>query len=103
METQKIVNLLNGSDNENSKSATKKGYFDSESKGNYSKGEPIKFLTRPLGSLFYDYSYAYILVTGNILTTPNNNATKVVFENCAPFKDCRTEINDTFVDYAVFF
>ena len=24
------------------------------------------------------------------------------FKNCAPFKDCRTEINDTFVDYADF-
>ena len=33
METQKIVNLLNGSDNENSKFATKKWYvIDSESK-----------------------------------------------------------------------
>ena len=37
METQKIVNLVNGSDNENSKFATKKWYvFDSESKGSYS-------------------------------------------------------------------
>ena len=35
METQKIVNLLNGSDNENSKFATTKLYvIDSESKGN---------------------------------------------------------------------
>ena len=33
METQKIVNLLNGSDNEYAKSATKKRYvIDSESK-----------------------------------------------------------------------
>ena len=29
-------------------------------------------------------------------------ATQVTFKNCAPFKDCRTEINDTFVDYANF-
>ena len=36
METQKIVNLLNGSDDENSKFVTKKWYvIDSESKGNY--------------------------------------------------------------------
>ena len=35
METQKIVNLLNDSDNENSKLATKKWYIiDSESNGN---------------------------------------------------------------------
>ena len=31
-----------------------------------------------------------------------NNNTKVAFKSCAPFKDCRTEINDTFVDYADF-
>ena len=28
--------------------------------------------------------------------------TQVVFINCAPFKDRRTEINDTFVDYVDF-
>ena len=26
----------------------------------------------------------------------------MVFKNCAPFKDCRTDIDDTFVDYADF-
>ena len=37
METQKIVDLLNGSDNESSKFASKKSYIiDNESKGNYS-------------------------------------------------------------------
>ena len=52
METQKIVNLLNGSDNENSKLATKKWYIiESESKGNYSKDEEIKFLTRSIESV----------------------------------------------------
>ena len=64
METQKIVNLLNGSDNENSKFATKKWYvIDSESKGNYSHENPIKFLTSSLESSLCDYSDAYILVT----------------------------------------
>ena len=29
-------------------------------------------------------------------------ATTQAFKNCAPFKDCRTEISDTFVDYSVF-
>ena len=52
MKTQKIVNLLNGSDNENSKLATKKWYIiESESKGNYSKDEEIKFLTRSVESV----------------------------------------------------
>ena len=44
METQNIVNLLNGSDNENSKFSTKKWYvIDSESKGEYSHNDPIYF------------------------------------------------------------
>ena len=46
MEIQKIVNLQNGSDNENSKFAIKRWYvIDSESKGNYSHENPFKFLT----------------------------------------------------------
>ena len=43
-----------------------------------------------------------ILVTGDITAAPNNAVTLVVFKTCAPFKDFRTEINDTFVDYADF-
>ena len=100
METQKIVNLLNGSDNENSKFATKKWYvIDSESKGNYSDDE-IKFFTSSLESNLCDYSDAYILVTGNINVTGGDANTKVAFKNCAPFRKCRTEINETFVDDA---
>ena len=68
-----------------------------------------------------DYSDAYILVIGNITATrtiaapagspagaqpqrkqPLTAAMQVAFKNCAPFKDCRTEISDTFVDYADF-
>ena len=81
-------------------------------KGNYSPVNRIKFLTSSLESSLCDYSDAYILVTGNITVKKRNNAntddeelgaiTQVVFKNCAPFKDCRTEINDTFVDYADF-
>ena len=101
METQKIVNLLNGSGNNNSKFATKKWYIiDSESNGNYSQNDEIKFLTRSIESSLCDYSDAYILVTGNITATPNNAATQVVFKNCAPFEKCRTEINETFIDEA---
>ena len=43
-----------------------------------------------------------MLVTGNITTTPNTTSAQAIFKNCAPFKDCRTEINDTFVDYSDF-
>ena len=70
METQKLANLLNGSDNENSKFATIKWYIiDTEAKGNYSKDHRIKLLTSSLESNLCGYSDAYILVTGNITVT----------------------------------
>ena len=100
METQKIFNLLNSSDNENSKFATTKWYIiDSESNGNYSHHNPIKFLTKSIESSLCDYSDAYILVTGNInITGSNDDNTKVALKNCAPFEKCRTEINEIFVE-----
>ena len=101
METQKTVNLLNITDNENSKFATKKWYvIDSESKGNYSHENEIKFLKSSSESSLCDYSDAYILVTGNITVTGGNANTKVAFKNCVPFRKCRTEINEIFVDNA---
>ena len=101
METQKIVNLLNDSNNENSKFATKKWcIIDSEAKCNYLPDNEIKVLTSSLESSLCDYSNAYILVTGNITVTGGNANTKVAFKNCAPFEKCRTEINETFVDDA---
>ena len=109
MGTQKIVNLLNGSDNDNARFATKRWYIiDSESNGNYSQNDEIKFLTRSIESSFCHYSDAYILVTGNISVTTRNAAntadialgaiTQAIFKNCAPFNKCRTEINEAFVD-----
>ena len=79
--------------------------------------DPIKFLTKTEKSSLCDYSDAYVLVTGNIAVTriiaatgeyllkrkqPIAAATKVAFKNFAPFKDCRAENKDTFVDYADF-
>ena len=81
METQQIVNLLNGSDNDNWEFATKKWYIiDSEIKGNYLTDNEIKFLTSSLESSLCDYSDAYILVTGNITATPNSAVTQVVWK-----------------------
>ena len=113
METQKVGNLLNGSENEYSKFATKKWYIiDSDSNGNYSKGEEITFLTRSIESSLYDYSDASILLTGNITVKRRNAAdtddivlgaiTQVAFKNCAPFEKCRSKINEIFIDEADF-
>ena len=58
METQKIATLLNSSDNENSKFATKKWYvIDSEWKGKYSHHDPIQFLTKSIESSLCYYCY----------------------------------------------
>ena len=76
----------------------KKGVIDRKTSGAYSEDDPIKFLTKSIESSLCDYSDAYILVTGNI--TSGGNDTKVAFKNCAPFRKCRTEINETFVDEA---
>ena len=55
-----------------------------------------------------DYSHAYIFVKGT-LTVPNTTAAgaavnntdkKVTFNNCAPFTDCITEMNNTQVEDA---
>ena len=91
METQKIVYLLNSSENEYSKFATKKwDVIDSESKGLYSHKNAIKFLTSSLESSLCDYSDAYILVTGNIAVVEADDNTRVAFENCAQFRRWRT-------------
>ena len=96
------------------KNCNKKWYIvESESKGAYSKGNPIKSIESSL----CDYSDAYVLVTANIPVTrtiaaagndpvKNNEpliaVAQFAFKNCVPFKDCKTEINDTFLDYADF-
>ena len=76
--------------------------IDSESKGNYSEENDIKFLTSSLEPSFCDYSGVYILVIGNINVTGGDNNAKVAFKNCAPFRKCRTKKNETFVDDADF-
>ena len=103
--------MLNSSENECSKFATKLWYvIDSESKGSYSHHDPINFLTESIESSICDYSDAYILVTGNITVTrtisapvdnplrgkpPLIEATQVAFKNCAPFKNCTLETGGT--------
>ena len=73
METQKIINLLNDSSNE--ELATKKWYvIDSQTtKGKYKQGDTIKFETETIKSSLCDYSDAFILVTGDITVNAGNN------------------------------
>ena len=101
IETQKIINLLNDSSNEETKFATKKWYvIDSQTtKDKYKQGDTIKFETKTIKSSLRDYSDAFILVIGNITVIAAND-TDVGFKNRARFSPCTTKINDVFVDEA---
>ena len=103
METQEIVNLLNDSNNESSKFATRKWYtINDQNNGQYGNGDQnsstIKFETKVIKPNLCDYSDAYSLVTGNITATGGNTNTKLAFKNCAPFRRCVTDINDEHVE-----
>ena len=60
-----------------------------------------------LKSSLCDYSDAYIFIKGNIsvnntetAAAPTNRNIKVIFENCAPFTNCISKINNTQIDNA---
>ena len=83
METQKIINLLNDSSNEQSKFnlLQKKRYVicSQTTKGKYKQGDTIKFETETTKSSLCEYSDAFILVTENI-TLAADNTTDVRFK-----------------------
>ena len=105
MKTQKIVNLLNSSDNESSKFATRTWYIiNDQNNGQYGRGNEndstIKFETIVIKPNLCDYSDACILVTGDIKVADVAANTNVAFKNCAPFTRCVTRINDEHVEAA---
>ena len=107
METQKIVNLLNCSENKSSKYATRKWYIiNDQNNGQYGRGNEneddstIKFETKVIKPNFCDYSDAYILVTGDIKVTGIAEDTNGAFKNYAPFTRCAKHINDEHVETA---
>ena len=60
----------------------------------------IKFETKVIKPNLYDYSDAYILVTGDIKVAAVAADTNVIFKNCAPFTRCVSHINDEHVETA---
>ena len=99
METQKIVNLLNGSDNEFSEFAKRKCYIIiDQNNGQYGRGNEnnstIKFEAKVIKPNLCDYSDAYVLVTGDIVVVEGDQNTPIAFKNCATFRRCVTHIND---------
>ena len=105
MESQKIINLLDHKDEDNTRSETKKWYIvNDNNNGNYGLGDDvhsiIKFNTEIVRPFLCDYSDAYILVTGNIKVENGNDATKVAIKNCDPFTKAFFKLNDSQVDTA---
>ena len=101
METQKIVNLLNDSNNESSKFATRNWYIiNDQNNGQSSRGNDIdstiKFETKVIKPNLCDYSDAYILVTGDIKIAAVAADTDVAFRNSVSAR-CVTNVNDKHV------
>ena len=72
--------------------------------GNYSRGDDghaiVKFKTEIVKPFLYDYSNAYILVTGNIKVQNGNDATRVAIKNCHPFTRVSFKLNNEQIDTA---
>ena len=105
MEAQKIINLLEESDDQVLKFATRKWYIIiDQSIGQYGIGDEndstIKFDTKVIKPNLCDYSDAYILKTGDIAVVNGNQNTSIAFKNCTPFTRCVTHLNDEHVERA---
>ena len=106
MEYQKIINLFDNTPNQPTKFRTK-GLLEvnDDACGTYKTNSQIKLKTSMLRTSLFDYSYAYILVSGTLTSAEiaaggGNNNIQEVFKNCAPFTDCVREINNTQIDNA---
>ena len=106
MQYQKIINLLDNTQNQTTKFRTKNWVeINDDSNGKYNTNSQIKFKTSRLRSGLCDYSDAYILASGTITITgagaddvakPLNERNKgVIFKNSALFTDCINEISNT--------
>ena len=95
------MNLLNNTTNQQSK-FRKKIELKYDLQGTHNTNTQIKFKSEMLKLSLCNDSDEHILVKGTI-TVPNTTATtaatnngnkKVIFKDCAPFTDCRSEINN---------
>ena len=98
METQKILNLLNDSNNESLKFSTRNFYIiNDQNNGQYGKGDEngstIKFDTKVIKPNLCDYSDAHILVSGDIAVVNRNQNISIAFKNCTPFTRRVTHLN----------
>ena len=111
MEYNKKINWLQNTPNQPTKFRRKNWIqINDGSRGMYNTNSQIKFKPSVLRRSLYDYSHAYILVSGTIIIigARNNDAAKrldernkgAIFKNCAPFTGCISKINNTQTDNA---
>ena len=84
--------------------------MNDQSNGVYNTNKDIRFKTTMLKSSLYDYSDAWILVkirVTNIRAWDDAGARRAdernkgqIFKYCAPFTNCKSEINNTKIDNA---
>ena len=103
MEYQKLMNLLGNISNQPSNFRTKNWTeINDQSRGTYNTNSDIRFKTTMLKSSLCDCSNACIFAKGRITVTGagDDAATRqaifkgVIFKNCAPFTNCKSEINN---------
>ena len=109
---KKIINLLNNTPNQLYKIRTKNWIVLSDLlKEVYITNCQSKFKFAMLKSSLCDYSDAYILSKGRITVIAKNNSYAAarqadernkgeIFQNCGPFINCNSEINNTEIDNA---
>ena len=109
---KKIINLLNNTPNQLYKFRTKNWIVISDLlKEVYITNCQSKFKFAMLKSSVCDYSDAYILSKGRITVIAKNNSYAAarqadernkgeIFQNCGPFINCNSEINNTEIDNA---
>ena len=99
------INLLNDSDNESPKFASRKWYIiNYQNNGKYGRGNEkdstIKFETKIIKPNLCDYSNAYILVRRDIKVADVAANANVAFTNYALFARCDTHTKDEHVETA---
>ena len=104
MEYQKVINLLDNTPNQPTKFRTKNWVEINDGEPQtYNTNSQIEFQTLMLSSSLCDYSNVYVLVSGTITVEAleaggGNNGIQAVFENCTPFTNSISEINNTQID-----
>ena len=105
MEYRKIINLLGNIPPHQAPRFVTKIWVKiyDESGGTYNVNKEVRFKTPMLRSDLCDYNEAYVVVTGKITVTNQNNTPydkELALKNNAPFFSCISKINVTLIDYA---